>query len=633
MTTENIKTIEDIKDALEALLAIPPEERDQAIWEEILYLVSLINPDAKTNDNKETTDFFDAEEAANNSTNIEYAPRMQTLNDDTTPLLYSEHYKLESDDDLIILENTPSNNATIVYAETFTLKAINAAEFRVFIDPTPAGGDYYGSSTSANADYIIISSRGDDAGASNSGTAYIYDANTSALLHTINNPTPAVDDYFGKSAKISGNYAIITAESDDTGATNAGTAYIYDITTGNLLRTLNNPTPASDDNFGFSSDISGNYAIIGASGDDTGAENAGSVYIYDITTGNLLHTLNNPTPVSGDNFGDQVSISGNYVLIGASGKDDGGNDYGAAYLYNVTTGNLIHTINNPTPVNSDKFSNSLHINGNYFIIGAQHDDTNHGDSGSAYIYDTVTGNLIHTINNPDSATSDLFGSAVAIGGNYAIIGANRDDTGTGNAGSAYIYDIITNTLLYTINNPAPGAADYFGDFISLNGDIAVISATLDFVSGARSGSARVIHGDFDSDGEIRGSAGNDTLYGFDGDDFLYGFGGNDTLYGGAGADTFCFESQGAADFDRIEDFNAGDGDALDISDLLTGFDGNIEYYARIIDDTVNAGHAYLLIDENGASDGQLDFTAIAYIINGAGLDISTLFDNNQVIAV
>ena len=53
----------------------------------------------------------------------------------------------------------------------------------------------------------------------------------------------------------------------------------------NLAQTFNNPTPASSDFFGDSVAISGNNALIGASGDDTDGDNAGSAYLFDITTG------------------------------------------------------------------------------------------------------------------------------------------------------------------------------------------------------------------------------------------------------------------------------------------------------------------------------------------------------------
>ena len=58
-----------------------------------------------------------------------------------------------------------------------------------------------------------------------------------------------------------------------------------------------------------------------------------------MTTGSLLHTLNNPNAYStsaDDYFGQSVAISGNRVVVGAHGEDDaGGTDSGKVYLYNL----------------------------------------------------------------------------------------------------------------------------------------------------------------------------------------------------------------------------------------------------------------------------------------------------------
>ncbi|TBR08386.1 MAG: hypothetical protein EPO62_06790, partial [Candidatus Nitrosotenuis sp.] len=121
---------------------------------------------------------------------------------------------------------------------------------------------------------------------------------------------------------------------DDAGATDAGSAYLFDATTGALLRTFNNPAPASGDQFGHGISISGNSILIGAYQDDAGATDAGSAYLFDATTGALLHTLNNPTPVSNDSFGNSVSISGNSIIIGAYQDDAGASNAGSAYLFN-----------------------------------------------------------------------------------------------------------------------------------------------------------------------------------------------------------------------------------------------------------------------------------------------------------
>ena len=66
---------------------------------------------------------------------------------------------------------------------------------------------------------------------------------------------------------------------------------------------------------------------------------SGKAYIFDATTGSLLHTLHNPNAYSTsdtDYFGQSVAITGNRVVVGAHGEDDaGGTDSGKAYIYTL----------------------------------------------------------------------------------------------------------------------------------------------------------------------------------------------------------------------------------------------------------------------------------------------------------
>jgi hypothetical protein len=118
------------------------------------------------------------------------------------------------------------------------------------------------------------------------------------LLHTFTNPSPGALDLFGFEVAISGNYAVLSAVLDDTGATDAGQAYLFDATTGNLLRTFINPSPGSGDRFGSDAAISGNLVLIGA--DHAFGSGQGEAYLFDAVTGNLLRTFTNPTPASFD---------------------------------------------------------------------------------------------------------------------------------------------------------------------------------------------------------------------------------------------------------------------------------------------------------------------------------------------
>src|SRR5262245_9617157 len=84
---------------------------------------------------------------------------------------------------------------------------------------------------------------------------------------------------------------------------------------GDLVLTINNPTPAGFDQFGYSVAAVGNNVLVGAVGDSTGGTNSGAAYLFDGSNGALLHTFTNPTPAVDDFFGLSVAAVGNNVLV------------------------------------------------------------------------------------------------------------------------------------------------------------------------------------------------------------------------------------------------------------------------------------------------------------------------------
>ena len=349
--------------------------------------------------------------------------------------------------------------------------------------------DQFGEAVAISGNYAIVSTYlEDDASGTSSGKAYIFSVTTGALLYTLDNPNPygtSADDQFGISVAISGNYAIVGAHQEDDAGADSGKAYIFNVTTGALVHTLTNPNAvgtSASDYFGYSVAISDNYAIVGAYGEEPAGSNfSGYAYIYNVTTGALLHTLNNPNPYgtsADDNFGYSVAISGNYAIVGAYGEDDAaGTGSGKSYLYTVTTGSLVHTLTNPNAYGTnadDRFGQSVAISGNYAIVGAyQEDDASGTSSGKAYIYNVTTGALLHTLNNPNPlGTSDIdyFGWSVSISGNYAIVGAYREEPS--NSGKVYIYNVTTGALLHTLNSPVSNVG--FGYSVAASGDYAIV---------------------------------------------------------------------------------------------------------------------------------------------------------------
>lgn len=373
---------------------------------------------------------------------------------------------------------------------------------------TPVDGERMGTSvaisgmTAAGAPY-------DDGGGTDSGTVQIYQplSQTPAIpVISLANPSPAPADLFGCSVAVSGTRIVVGAYGDDTGATDAGSAYVYDLasaTPGIPVLIITNPTPAAQDYFGCSVGISGTLVVIGARQDDTGEINAGSAYVYDLagaTPAIPKNILNNPgpPPIGFDNFGAAVAISGSLVAIAADSDDTGAFNAGSAYIFQVAGAVVspppIHVLNNPSPAGADQFGLSIGISGNRVVVGTNLDDTGALNAGSAYVYNLAGGSPTTplVINSPVVAEGTGFGFSVGISGTWVIVGANGDDTGATNAGKAYVYDILGGTPpvpAATLVNPTPAANDLFGFAVGIDAARAVIGAPFDSTGAIAKGAA------------------------------------------------------------------------------------------------------------------------------------------------
>jgi hypothetical protein len=329
------------------------------------------------------------------------------------------------------------------------LLSTSGTVLRTILSPAPQNQEHFGFAVATvGQDKVLIGADGNDTGALDAGAAYLFSAD-GPLVTTFTNPTPATSDFFGYAvAAVGEDKVLIGAYADHFGANNGGAAYLF-TTNRTLLTTFNNPTPASGDRFGIAvAAVGTDKVLIGADQDDTGGTDAGVAYLFHIN-GTLLATLTNPTPANIDYFGTAVAAVGaDTVLIGAPGDNSNGNAGGAAYLFN-TSGALLTTLPNPTPASGDQFGSAVAaIGGDKLLIGAASDDGGVTDAGAAYIF-SINGALWSTMNNPTPATGDSFGSAVAVVGDSVLIGAPRDDSGATDSGAVH---------LFSLKNYLPGLA-------------------------------------------------------------------------------------------------------------------------------------------------------------------------------
>lgn len=269
-------------------------------------------------------------------------------------------------------------------AGTVYLFTTNGTRFATITNPAPAASDAFGSAVAAVGDWLVIGASLDDRGGTDVGTAYLYHTN-GTLLTTITNPSPVTGTGFGDAVAAAADWVVVTCHADSHGASKAGTVYLFG-TNGSLCTTITNPTPALSDHFGISVAVLGSdRLVIGAYLDDTGATDAGIAYLYR-TNGTLLTTFTNPAPNAMDYFGVSVAAVGmDRVLIGDYRDDTGATDTGTAYLFS-TNGTLITTLTNPAPAANDWFGRAVAATAGWFVVGASEDSAGASMAGTVYLY-------------------------------------------------------------------------------------------------------------------------------------------------------------------------------------------------------------------------------------------------------
>ena len=151
----------------------------------------------------------------------------------------------------------------------------------------------------------------------------------------------------------------------------------------------------------------------------------------------------------------------------------------------------------------DNFGRAVSISGNHAIVGAHYNDDAGENSGSAFIFeldtDSGTWTQVAKIRASDAERGDGFGYSVSISDDYAIVGPrSNDDAGTA-SGSAYIFERDNRSGTWSevakITASDAAAYDHFGTFVSISGDQAIVGANGNDDAGEHSGSAYIFERD------------------------------------------------------------------------------------------------------------------------------------------
>lgn len=247
---------------------------------------------------------------------------------------------------------------------------------------------------------------------------------------------------------------------------------------------------AGGDFFGWSVAISGDTALVGAWLDDERGRDAGAAYVFTRRgeSWSPQAKLTAADAKAGDYFGAAVALDGERAMIGAPlGGDDAyfAGDGGAVYLFE-RRGTGWEQVQRLTPAEAssgDLFGRAIALSNDIALIGAYGDRDNGVNSGAAYLFKRSESGWAEQakLKADDGRTDDRFGASVALDGETLLIGAYRHDARGIDAGAAYVFGRAEDGWQQQAKLTANDGTDlgFFGFSVALAGETALIGAWRD----------------------------------------------------------------------------------------------------------------------------------------------------------
>ncbi|MEM7332363.1 MAG: hypothetical protein AAF490_09735 [Chloroflexota bacterium] len=386
-------------------------------------------------------------------------------------------------------------------AYVFTQSGNSWSQQAKLIATDGASDDQFGESVDIDMDSVIVGALGDDTAVINGGSGYIFTrtGTTWSQQAKVVQPTPSLNDVFGRSVAIEGNTAVLgMPKANGT----AGEVVVFTLTGATWVHeaTLSPPTGSAGDLFGMSIELEGNSLAIGAPRDDDEDSDAGAVYLYSRSgaTWSQQSKLTKNNGEASDSLGWRVGLSGSFIIGGAPTLDLVGSNSGAALIF---TQNGASWSEQTVPDFTDwaeghEFGKSMAAHGNWLFVGAPLASGLESEAGAVYVYST-SGTAVsyrHKIVASDGEMGDRFGASLAFDGTHLLIGAHRAGTG----GVVYVFtkSSATNTWHQQTKliSTDVQSNDLFGLSVAVDSGTAVIGAPDEDTNGADAGSAYVFTG-------------------------------------------------------------------------------------------------------------------------------------------
>ncbi|MDH5301221.1 MAG: cadherin-like beta sandwich domain-containing protein [Gammaproteobacteria bacterium] len=457
---------------------------------------------------------------------------------------------LEGGDTLISIDVTGSDGVTSqTYAINVARAALASFAQQAYIKASNTGaGDNFGYSVALSGDTLAVGAWQEDGNASadgypgsadnnlaaDAGAVYIFVRDAAGAWSQQAYLKPAsldAGDQFGSDVALQGDVLVVGSPREDSSSTgvngaetnydagyDSGAVFVFERSSGVWSKTayLKPAVNALNPSFGWSVDISGDVIVVGTpwdDGSDSGVQNsatggytnlsstnAGSATVFVRSGGSWGQQayLKADNPGGSAQFGYDVAVDGETIVVGAPYEDSGFNDSGAAYVFVRNSGLWAQQarLKAVTAINADlRTGLAVDISGDTVVAGATKQDSSTTDSGAVYVFVRNSGAWSEQtlLKTSIAGPSDQLGLSVHLDGNNLLVGALGEDGGnTGvngdasnngvtDAGAGYVF-VRSNgvwTQRFYLKPHNNSVSDQFCRINALDGDTVVCASYLE----------------------------------------------------------------------------------------------------------------------------------------------------------
>ncbi len=374
----------------------------------------------------------------------------------------------------------------------FTRTGSEFSEQQILEASDRSASDQNGWSVDIDGDSLVFGAIFADAGlATSAGAAYVFTRSNGVWTEQqkLTASDAAFGDRFGFSVSIDGDTIAVGSPEDDDAGGSSGSVYVFTRsgTTWTQQQKLTASNALAGDELGYSVSLDGDTVAIGAWEAARPGNQNGAVYIFDRVGTTWTETQELNAGGSFSNLGRSVELDGGTLIAGLPNSFAAGiaGRPGLANVYTLSAGtwSLEQTLSASDPQSGQDFGWDVDVMGDRVIVGAYSDDLAGTETGAAYVFlrSGSTWTQQQKLTALDAQSGVRFGYAVSAESEWVAAAAPHDD---GLTGAAYSFGPAELPFPLTVSAPAMGSDPAPAPDFAEASELSSSSGDLAFIGGA-----------------------------------------------------------------------------------------------------------------------------------------------------